>query len=112
MPFPCSAAPFGTSDGSPVDGTTVVAFPTDSSRWADYGLLPVEIRSAIPASSGAFRISTLPAGDYYVVAVDSARSRSWHEAGFFAQAQRSAARVSLGWGATASVDLSAVRIQW
>jgi len=101
-----------TSDGSPLPGATVLAFPTDSSRWADYGLLPVEIRSTTPASSGVFRLSTLPAGDYYVVAFDSARSRGWQEPGFFAQAQRSATRVSLDWGKTATVDLSVGRIQW
>jgi len=100
------------SDGSPLPGTTVLAFPTDSSRWIDYGLLPSEIRSTSPAASGVFRLTPLPAGEYYVVAFDSARSRSWHEAGFFAQALRAATRVSLDWGKTATVDLQVVRIQW
>lgn len=101
-----------TNDGAPIVGAIVLAFPTDSSRWTEYGLMPVEIRTATPAASGIFRMPTLPAGEYYVVAFDTARSRSWQEAGFFAQAQRSATRISLDWGKTATVDLSVVRIQW
>jgi len=101
-----------TNDGSPISGATVLVFPTDSSRWTDYGLLPADIRATTPAASGVFRLTTLPAGEYCVVAFDSARSRSWHEPGFFAQAQRAATRISLDWGKTATVDLPVVRIQW
>jgi hypothetical protein len=56
-------------------------------------------------------VTSLPAGDYYVVAVPSGEVRSWQDAGFFEGAAGRATRVSLDWGdsVTRHLVLRAIR---
>jgi hypothetical protein len=99
-------------DGSMPNGSLVVVFPVDPARWTNYGLLPARIKTATPSSAGTFRINTLPAGNYYAVALDSTQRNAWLEPDFFKNAQPSAAKVSIAWGGTTNVDLQVIKVRW
>ena len=53
-----------------------------------------------PDQTGKFRIRGLPAGDYYVVAVDPAEQGEWFEAAYLDEHRLGASRVTLGDGDT------------
>ncbi len=82
----------------------IIAFPTDQEQWTHYGSAPARIRSVPANASGSYQL-TLPAGDYFVVAVPSARSDAWIDPEFLRRAASQAERVSLGWGEARSRDL-------
>ena len=90
--------------GTAIPGT-VLAFPQDSDLWMNYSAVPVRIRTAASLSTGAYRLSALPAGDYFVVAVPAALSEAWRDPEFLKRAAAFSARVSLVWGEQATRDL-------
>jgi hypothetical protein len=55
----------------------VLAFPVDPERWAGYGARPRNLKSALVSRTGAYTLEGLPAGDYYLVAIDDAQSDGW-----------------------------------
>jgi hypothetical protein len=54
---------------------------------------------------GTFRISPLPAGQYFVIAVSDADANGWQDPAFLQAASAQAARVELAWGQTATTTL-------
>jgi hypothetical protein len=48
----------------------------------------------------------LPAGDYFVVALDRAHAVNWYDADFLASIEHLASRVSIGWGESKVADLA------
>jgi hypothetical protein len=91
--------------GRPAVGAAVIVFPVERRLWTDYGLRPTRIKSTSVSRTGGFRISPLPAGDYYVIAVPGAEIDAWQDADFFKNAELRASRVTLGWGETKTQDL-------
>jgi hypothetical protein len=63
---------------------------------------------AAASSAGGYQLTTLPAGDYYVVAVDAAHWNASMDPTFLASLVPAATRVSLDWGQTRTVDVSYV----
>jgi len=55
----------------------VLAFPADARLWRGYGASPRNLKSAVTSPAGAFRFEHLPAGGYYVVAIDAADADDW-----------------------------------
>lgn len=55
----------------------VLAFPVDPERWTGHGSSPRILKSAQVSHTGSYAIDGLPAGDYYVVAIDDADSDGW-----------------------------------
>jgi len=53
----------------------------------------------------------LPAGDYFVIAIDPGHRLDWLESGFFAAAAPRATRVSVAWGETKSTSLSIATVR-
>ncbi len=106
-----------TSRGSTITGSvkeidaTVVAFPQDQSQWAGYGFNPPNMRVVDTLTNGTFTIDRLPAGDYFVIAVNPAYRLDWLEAGFFAAASPRATRVSVTWGETKNAALAVVAVR-
>jgi hypothetical protein len=96
--------------GRPVSAG-IVAFPVDKAQWIDYGATPSRIKATTASDDGRYHVTSLPAGDYYVVAVPSGEVRSWQDAGFFEGAAGRATRVSLDWGdsVTRHLVLRAIR---
>jgi hypothetical protein len=97
-------------DPSAVARSAVMVFPVEKEQWAGYGLSPTRLRSQ-PTVASAYRFDALPAGDYFVVAVDVSQGTAWQDPRFLARAAGVATRVSIGWGEARVVDLKLTRIQ-
>ena len=100
----------GTDDQRP-ERAMVVAFPVNPEQWQDAGLVPAHMKIAPVAAGNTYRFTSLPAGDYFVVAIDRALLATWRDPDVLAQLQRSAARVTLPPGRATSVDVSVAAIR-
>jgi hypothetical protein len=93
--------------GTPAgDGAAVIIFPVAREQWTSYGVTPPRIRSVRTTQTGTCVIDSLPAGDYFLVAVDAAQAGAWTDPAFFERASASAARVSVDWGERRPVSLT------
>ena len=63
----------------------VIAFPVEPDQWSNYRLTPNRIKTSRPSAAGTFRFSTLPEGDYYLIAVPGSGSAreidAWQDPG-------------------------------
>jgi hypothetical protein len=84
----------------------VIAFPVNRDRWVNFGLEPARFRTARSATNGEYLLSPLPAGDYFVIAVDLALIDAWADQKFLAAAAPLATRVSVKYGDVAVQNLS------
>ncbi len=91
--------------GQLAGGGAVIAFPTDRSLWTNYGFSPLQLKSKPISTNGEFSISPLPAGDYYVIAVEDAQATLWQDPKFLEAAAVPAAKVTVGWGETKTLSL-------
>jgi hypothetical protein len=89
----------------------VIVFPVERDQWRRYGFTPARIRSVAIDPDGAFRLRGLPAGEYFVVAVDASQMDAWHDPAFLEKAAAVAPRVTIGWGETKSVTPVMARIR-
>jgi hypothetical protein len=94
-----------TRNGRPISAA-IVAFPVKTEYWSNYGWTPVRLRSVVSRDDGAYQISMLAEGDYYLVAVEPGMATSWVDPNFLAAAARESNVVSVGWGDKRSVDLT------
>ncbi|HEX7797931.1 MAG TPA: carboxypeptidase-like regulatory domain-containing protein [Vicinamibacterales bacterium] len=81
--------------GQPITEFTVLAFPTDNTLWRPQAR---QIMTARPDQTGTYQMRGLPAGDYYVTAVDPAEQGEWFEPAFLDQHRAGAAHLTLGDG--------------
>jgi hypothetical protein len=102
---PVIAGTVRRATGESSAGAAVIAFPADRARWTKYGLRPAHLKSLTADNTGAFRLTGLPAGDYFVVALDRALLSAWQDPAFLASAEAVATRVVVKWGETTAVDL-------
>jgi hypothetical protein len=96
------------SHGSAVPLASAIAFPVDARLWANYGLTPTWIRESIGSNSGAYELTNLRAGDYYLVGVAPSMIGAWTDPEFLKAMIPHAMVVSLSWGSTRSADLEIV----
>jgi len=94
------------SGGRVAPRAAVIYFPVDPARWRRYGPQPDRLGVASPATSGDYSVPRLPAGDYYVVAVDESLADGWKDPAFLEAAARGGTRVTLAWGETRVQDLT------
>jgi hypothetical protein len=73
----------------------VLAFPVDRQRWTGYGSSPRNLKSVATKATGVYTFNHLPAGDYYVVAVDDSEADGWQEVARLEQLANVAARISI-----------------
>ncbi len=101
----------GVVAGAPASGQgpSVIAFPVDPKRWTNYGLQPTLLRSVEASADGRYEVA-LPAGDFYLAAVDGSLARAWIDPGFLKAAARAATRISLAWGEKKLQDLRVVEV--
>jgi hypothetical protein len=85
--------------------SAVMVFPVDRARWTDFGWRPDRLRAVRSGTNGAYTIETLPAGDYFVVAVDAAQIHEWTNPRFLQAAALVATRTTIDWGSRTTVDL-------
>lgn len=95
-------------DGATPDAPLVVVFPAQAALRTNTGLTPTRIRSVQTLANGSFTFTTLPAGDYFVAAIDPSHLRTWRDPEFLAKLERQASRVTLTWGQPSSHNLTMV----
>ncbi len=88
----------------PVEGLTVIAFPQDDRLWQP---LSRQIATARTDATGAYRFGILPAGDYFVVAVDDVEQGEWFDPAFLEQVRDAAVKLTIGDGEQRTQDLKA-----
>lgn len=94
----------------PARPTSVVAFPVEKRQWSRYGFTPLTI--AVATFLGQrYTLTGLPAGEYFVVAVDAASGGAWKDPAWLEAASGVATRVTLKWDEPVTVDLSLARVQ-
>lgn len=93
----------------------VIAFPVEPDQWSNYGLTPDRIKTSRPSGTGIFRFSTLPEGDYYLIAVSGSGPAgeidAWQDPAYLRQAAQVATRVSVKWGQTTNADVTLERVR-
>jgi hypothetical protein len=92
-------------------GGAVLVFPVERDQWSRYGLTPLRIRAVPLAGTSEFSVSALPAGDYFVVAVEASQLSAWQNPGFLSRAAAVATRVTLQWGDARTLALTRVVVR-
>ena len=87
----------------------VLVFPADSMAWKDIGVVARRFRAERVSKTGAFAISGLPPGDYYVAAAAGSLPGDRQDPALLAALVRTATRVTLADGGSASVNLAVMR---
>ena len=89
----------------------VIAFPIERDQWRRYGFTPTRIKSMLMDPDGSFRLRGIPAGEYFVVAVDASQVHAWNDPAFLEKAAAAATRVTIRWGETTPVNPPVTRIR-
>ena len=94
----------GRVTGAPADlgGAEVLAWPADSDAWRSIGVVARRWRHERVDSAGAFTLSGLPAGDYYVAAIGATFAGDPQDPRVLESLAKGAVRVSLADGGTGS----------
>jgi hypothetical protein len=86
---------------NPAEGTVIV-FPDDSATWREGSRT---IRATRLDQRGLFTFKGLPAGDYFLVALDSAQEGQWYDPEFLEGLKGRAKRVAIADAESKQVDL-------
>jgi hypothetical protein len=86
-----------TSSGNPDSKATVILFPQDSALWVDSGPSPRRLKTTRARGDGTYSMS-VPAGDYYVIAVSDTGSFEWNDPQFLAAIAPAAVRITVNEG--------------
>jgi hypothetical protein len=97
-----------TGDGI-IEGTTVILFPAEQSAWTGYGSQSRRLSAARADKSGNFRMQTMPAGDYLVVAIPDKNANDWQNPKFLETISSEAQRVHVSDNSKATVSLKVNR---
>jgi protocatechuate 3,4-dioxygenase beta subunit len=88
--------------GAAVKDYTTIVFAQDSARWTGNTRYQ---GSGRPDQDGRFKISGLPAGEYYIIALDRLESGEAGDPEFLERIRTKASRLSLNEGETKTIDL-------
>lgn len=78
--------------GNAVSGVTVIAFPSDERLWFPQSRQIMTVRTD---RTGAYKLVSIPAGDYLVVAVDDVEQGEWFDPAFLDQIRAHATKVRI-----------------
>ena len=92
-------------DGQTPGSAVVVVFPVQPGLRENTGLWTPRFTSAAVLRDGTFQVSSLPAGEYYIAAIDRVRASDWRQPNVLAVLEREASRITLSWGQSVSQDL-------
>ena len=90
------------SAGRPAPAFTMVAFTTDTTAWGGQSR---RVQSTRPADDGKFSFMNLPAGDYFLAAVNGMESGQANDAQFLSTLVAGATRVTIAAGQKTVQDL-------
>jgi hypothetical protein len=76
----------------------VIVFPVERDQWDALGLSPARLKCLQVRSDGAYQFQSLPAGEYYVIAVSGEASKRFPDPEMFAALTAKATKVRLAWG--------------
>jgi hypothetical protein len=98
--------------GGAADGEAVVfVYPVDASAWSDSGARPRRMRMARVGTDGAYSISSLAPGEYYVVAAREDNLGEWQDPSVLRSLTRVAQQIRLVDGEQKSQDLTTAAIR-
>jgi hypothetical protein len=89
--------------GEPAKEYTVVVFPDDQQKWP--GLDSRWMSAARADQQGQFRVSSLPPGTYFALAVEYVEQDQWRDPEWLARAAKIATKFTLDEGATKTLEL-------
>jgi hypothetical protein len=92
-------------------GGTVVLFTADREYWVDFGRASRRMRSVRASETGAFRISGVPAGDYYLAAIADEDAGEWQTPEIMERIARQAVRISLKDGERIVHDVTVMAVR-
>jgi hypothetical protein len=95
-----------TGPKGPDPAAEIVVFPADSMAWKGIGVVARRGRVQRVSGAGAFSISGLPPGDYFVAAVPGTLPGDRQDPALLAALIRDASRVTLADGGTTSVQVT------
>jgi carboxypeptidase family protein len=84
----------------------VLAFPTDPERWSGYGTNPRAVKSAPASRAGAYTFQNLPAGEYFLIAIDGADADGWTDPKNLEVLTRQATRLTVAAREPRTLDLT------
>lgn len=99
-----------TSNESDADAT-VFLFPTDRLRWADARNSTRAFRSVRVSKTGAFSVTALPAGEYFVVATLDDAEASWPDQRLLTGLAAVAKTIQVMAGQRAAVTLTTTKVR-
>ena len=91
--------------GLPLNDATVIIFPVERDQWSNFGLQPDRLRTVTTNNTGAFRFQSLPAGEFFAIAVQTDLADGWPNPAFLEKLSRLATRLSVDWGDIKTQDL-------
>ena len=94
------------AQGAPVANGVVIYFPVEREQWTKYGFQPSRLRSVAISTGGSYTITRIPAGEYFVIAVNESHVDRWQDPEFLARAAPMATKVSVQWGAAVTQALT------
>jgi hypothetical protein len=97
------------ADGKAVDSYVVVLFAQDRSRWV--AAMNRYAATGRPGNDGGFKVTTLPPGDYYAIALDRSDAVEGQDPEFLEGLMRMASPVSLAPGDKRTLDLKLFIVQ-
>jgi uncharacterized protein (DUF2141 family) len=98
------------ADG-PDPTAVVLAYPVESAAWSSSGALSRRMRTARAAKDGSYSLQTLPAGDYYIVAVREDQVGEWQDPALLQALSRYAQTVRLADGEQKTQNLVSATIR-
>jgi hypothetical protein len=97
-----------TASGAPDAAALVVLFPADPAAWRPAAAGPRRFRSGRTEANGAFSVSDMAPGEYFVAAIRDADAADWQSPERLAAIARSASRVAIAAGERATVVLRTI----
>ena len=95
----------GTVQGAGSAGAAVYVFPTEAQKWTTGGWNPRRLRNTRANAKGQFGLSSLPPGDYYVVAVQEEPQGDWRDPASLDALARIATQITILEGEFKTIDL-------
>jgi hypothetical protein len=99
----------GTSGPDPA--AIVLVYPIDSAAWSSSGALSRRLRTTRAGSDGSYSLQGLPAGEYYLVAVQEDQVAEWQDPALLRALSGLAKTIRLVEGERKSQDLTSATIR-
>lgn len=97
--------------GVPARQASVLAFPVNRELWSGPMLSPRRLTRSRTDDAGAFDIRNLPAGDYFIAAIEDAHVGSWPESRFLDTLSKIATRVTIAESEQRTLPLTLSRVR-